>query len=122
MSKRFTGEDVLYIHLKRDFADTVDSFLHRLRNSNYRSSIMNAFSHGILMKPKDWNQEEEANVAKFYVETIHSNISNFLSNKNHLIVHLQDGGESFDAFLEAIDAEGDLQMVRQTWKQVHNAR
>jgi hypothetical protein len=122
MSKRFNGEDVLYIHLKRDFDDTVDSLLHRLRNSNYRSSIMTAFSHGILMKPKDWKQEEEPKLAQFYVETIHSNISDFLSNKKHLTVHLQDGGESFDTFLDAIDAEGDLQMARETWKQIHNAR
>ena len=122
MSKRFTAEEVLYIHLKRDFEDTVDSFLHRLRNSNYRSSIMNAFSHGILMKPKDWKKEEEAEVAKFYVETIHANISEFLKDKNHLVVHLQDGGESFERFLTAVDAEGDLQMVRETWKKIHNAR
>lgn len=74
------------------------------------------------MKPKDWKQEEEPKLAQFYVETIHSNISDFLSNKKHLTVHLQDGGESFDTFLDAIDAEGDLQMARETWMQIHNAR
>lgn len=122
MSQRFSGDDVLYIHLKRDLQDTADSFLHRLRNSNYRASIMNAFSHGILMKPGDWTPDEEAEVAKFYVDTIHSNISDFVKSKNHLVVHLQDGGESFDQFLTAIDAEGDLETARATWKQVHNAR
>ena len=83
---------------------------------------MNAFSHGILMKPIDWKKEEEADVAKFYVETLHANITDFLSNKNHLVVHLQDNGESFDSFLSAIDAEGDLQVARETWKKIHNAR
>ena len=122
MSTRFSGEDVLYIHLKRDLQDTADSFLHRLRNSNYRASIMTAFSHGILMKPRDWTPDEEAEVAKFYVETVHSNISDFLKSKNHLVVHLQDGGVSFDRFLAAIDAEGDLDAARATWKKVHNAR
>jgi hypothetical protein len=122
MSQRFSSEDVLYVHLKRDLQDTADSFLHRLRNSNYRASIMNAFAHGILMKPGDWTPDEEAELAKFYVETIHSNIADFVKSKNHLVVHLQDGGESFDQFLSAIDAEGDLEVARATWKQVHNAR
>jgi hypothetical protein len=122
MSSRFSGEDVLYIHLKRNLQDTADSFLHRLRNSNYRASIMNAFSHGILMKPGDWSPDEEADVAKFYVDTIHSNISDFLKDKNHMVVQLQDGGETFDQFLYTIEAQGDLELVRSTWKQIHNAR
>jgi len=122
MSQRFSGDDVLYVHLKRDLQDTADSFLHRLRNSNYRASIMNAVAHGILMKPGDWTPDQEAEVAKFYVETIHSNIADFVKSKNHLVVHLQDGGESFDQFISAIDAEGDLEVARATWKQVHNAR
>jgi hypothetical protein len=83
---------------------------------------MNAFAHGILMKPGDWTSDEEAEVAKFYVETIHLNIADFVKSKNHLVVHLQDGGDSFDRFLSAIDAEGDLVAARATWKQVHNAR
>jgi hypothetical protein len=122
MANRFSGEDVLYIHLMRDLDATAESFLHRLRNSDYRASIMNAFSHGIIMKPGDWSPDEEADVAKFYVETIHSNISDFLKDKNHLVVHLQDGGESFDHFLSAAEAQGDLELVRSTWKQIHNAR
>jgi hypothetical protein len=83
---------------------------------------MNAFAHGIVMKPGDWTPDEETDVAKFYVETIHSNISNFVRDKNHLLVNLQDGGESFDQFLTAIDADGDLDAARATWKEIHNAR
>jgi hypothetical protein len=122
MSKRYSGDEVLYVHLKRDLELTIDSFLHRLRNSNYRSSIINAFAHGILMKPKDWSPAEEEDVVKFYVETIHSNISEFVKSKNHLVVHLQDDGSSFDNFLSTIAGEGDLKTVRETWKQVHNSR
>lgn len=91
LSAKYSGAEVLYIHLIRDLQQTADSFLHRLRNSNYRASIMSAFSHGILMKPGDWTPEEEALVARFYVDTIHSNIGNFLKDKKHLVVHLQDG-------------------------------
>jgi len=122
LSSKFSGEDTLYIHLIRDLQETADSFLHRLRNSNYRASIMSAFSHGILMKPGDWSKDEEALVARFYVDTIHANIATFLKDKKHLVVHLQDGGESFDAFLSEIEAQGDLAAARQTWQMVHNAR
>jgi hypothetical protein len=83
---------------------------------------MSAFSHGILMKPGDWSKDEEALVARFYVDTIHANIATFLKDKKHLVVHLQDGGESFDAFLSEIEAQGDLAAARQTWQMVHNAR
>lgn len=122
LSTKYSGSDVLYIHLIRDLQQTADSFLHRLRNSAYRASIMNAFSHGILMKPGDWTPDEEAQVARFYVDTIHSNIKDFLKDKNHLVVHLQDGGLSFDNFLSEINAEGDLIAARETWTQIHNAR
>jgi len=121
LARRFS-EDVLYIHLIRDFDATVDSFHHRLVNSAYRSSIMSAFGHGILMKPGDWPKEQERDLAKFYVETVHSNIKYFLSNRLHHVVHLEDGGDSFDRFLEIIGAEGDLDQARATWLKVHNAR
>jgi hypothetical protein len=125
----FTGQlatrfpdDVLYIHLIRDFDATVESFHHRLRNSAYRSSIMSAFGHGILMKPGDWAQDQERDLAQFYVETVHSNIKYFLNNRLHHVVNLEDGGESFGKFLEIIGAEGDLDQARATWLKVHNAR
>lgn len=122
LSAKYSGEGVLYIHLIRDLQQTADSFLHRLRNSTYRASIMNAFSHGILMKPGDWSPDEEALVARFYVDTIHANIRDFLKDKKYLVVHLQDGGTSFDNFLTEIEAEGDLTAARETWQQIHNAR
>ena len=64
LAKRFS-DDVLYINLIRDFDATVDSFYHRLQNSSYRASIMNAFAHGILMKPGDWRVDQERDLAAF---------------------------------------------------------
>jgi len=121
LAKRFK-EDVLYINLIRDFNATVDSFHHRLQNSQYRASIMNAFAHGILEKPRDWREDQEHDLAQFYVETVQSNIELFLNERPHHIVHLEDGGKTFDEFLRIIDAEGDLDAARATWLQVHNAR
>jgi hypothetical protein len=121
LNERFNDKKVLYVHLKRDYEATVDSFLHRLRNSTYRSSIINAFSHGVLMKPGDWTPEE-VEVVRLYVSTIHSNIDLFLSSRNSITVELGDGGRSFDLFLDEISAEGDLTLTRDTWQQIHNAR
>jgi hypothetical protein len=106
----------------RDFDATVDSFYHRLQNSSYRASIMNAFAHGILMKPGDWQIDQERDLAAFYVQTVRSNIDLFLKDRVHHTVHLEDGGESFNEFLQMIDAEGDMEKVRSTWLTVHNAR
>jgi hypothetical protein len=122
LSERFKDKEVLYVHLKRDFDATVDSFLHRLRNSTYRSSIIDAFAHGVLMKPGDWTPKEEVEVVRLYVSTIHSNIELFLSSRNSIKVELGDNGSSFDLFLDQISAEGDLTLTRNTWQQIHNAR
>ncbi len=122
LSERFLEKEVLYVHLKRDYEATVDSFLHRLQNSAYRSSIISAFAHGVLMKPGDWTPEEEIEVVRLYVSTIHSNIELFLASRNSITVELEDGGSSFDLFLDEISAEGDLTLTRNTWQQIHNAR
>jgi hypothetical protein len=122
LAQRYSGDGVLYVHLIRDLKDTADSFHHRLKNSNYRSSIMNAFAYGILMKPGEWSDEEELPLARFYVETVHKNISTFIADKEHCVVHLEDGGASFAQFLSLIGAEGDIKAAQSKWLQVHNAR
>ena len=83
---------------------------------------MSAFAHGIVMKPGDWREDQHRDLAAFYVKTVKSNIDLFLKDRPHHIVHLEDGGESFNEFLKLISAEGDLVKVRSTWLEVHNAR
>jgi hypothetical protein len=122
MAERFDDKNVLYVHLSRDFNQTVDSFVHRLRNSDYRSSIIRAFAHGILMKPGDWTPEEEVELCRLYVQTIHSNINEFVKNRQHQLVQLGDSGTSFNSFIDSISPEGDIDRVKSTWLEVHNAR
>jgi hypothetical protein len=83
---------------------------------------MQAFAHGIVMKPKEWREEEEIELAKFYVRTVQSNIKAFLKDKNSLDVILADDGSTFDRFLHEVDAVGDLDAARKNWKTVFNAR
>ena len=74
------------------------------------------------MKPCDWKKEQERDLAAFYVQTVQSNIEYFLKDRLHHTVQLEDGGESFNEFLQMIRAEGDMEKVRSTWLEVHNAR
>lgn len=122
LGDKYDDQEVLYVHLSRDFDKTVESFVHRLRNSDYKSSIMRAFAHGILMKPGVWNPDEEIELSKLYVNTIHANINEFLRHRNHLSVSLEDNGVSFSHFLKEISAEGDLDAAKKTWLKIHNAR
>jgi hypothetical protein len=121
LASRFS-EDVLYVNLIRDLDSTIESFHDRLKNSSYRASIMNAFAHGILMKPGDWREDQERDLAAFYVKTVKSNIDFFLKDRHHHVVHLEDGARSFLKFLELIEAEGDIDEILSTWQTVHNAR
>jgi hypothetical protein len=121
LANRFS-EDVLYVSLIRDLDSTIESFQHRLRSSSYRASIMNAFAHGILMKPGDWREDQERDLAAFYVQTVKSNIDFFLKGRHHHVVHLEDGSKSFTEFLYMIGAEGDMDKIVSTWQTVHNAR
>ena len=83
---------------------------------------MSAFAHGILMKPGDWREDQERDLAAFYVQTVKSNIDFFLKDRNHHVVHLEDGSKSFTEFLHMIGAEGDMDKILSTWQMVHNAR
>lgn len=74
------------------------------------------------MKPGDWTPEEEVEVVRLYVSTIHSNIELFLATRKSITVELDDGGSSFDSFLNEISAAVDLTLTRNTWQQIHNAR
>jgi hypothetical protein len=121
LANRFP-ENVLYVNLIRDLDSTIESFQDRFKNSSYRASIMNAFAHGILMKPGDWRQDQWRELAAFYVETVRSNIEIFLKDRHHHVVHLEDGSRSFTEFLQMIDAEGDMDKILAAWKTVHNAR
>ena len=49
-----------------------------------------------------------------------ANTEEFIKTRPHLTVELEDGGQSFDHFLERIGAVGDLAATRQAWTTVQN--
>lgn len=122
LARKYDGSDVFYVHLKRDPEKIAESFLHRWKNNSFRASAIRAFAHGIVMKKDDWLESEELDVCRHYVETVNANIEEFLKNRPHMTVELEDNGVSFDVFLRKIEAEGDLVKCRAEWTIVHNAR
>lgn len=122
LGKKYDEQDVFYVHLKRDPEKIAASFLHRWENNTFRASVIRAFAHGIVMKKDDWLESEKLDVCRHYVDTVNSNIEEFLTNRPHMDVELEDNGLSFDAFLEKVGAQGDLTACRAEWTVVHNAR
>lgn len=121
LGRKYDERDVFYVHLKRDPEKIAESFLHRWKNNTFRASVIRAFAHGIVMKKDDWLESEKLDVCRHYVETVNANIEEFLKNRPHMIVELEDNGVSFEAFLRKIEAEGDLVKCRAEWTIVHNA-
>lgn len=122
LGQHYAQKDVLYVHLKRDAEKTTDSFLHRWENSTYKASIIHAFAHGIVMNGHDWTKDQRGEVCRHYVDTVTANIEDFIQDRPHMTVHLEDGGVSFDAFLKRVAAQGDIEMCRAEWSRVHNSR
>jgi hypothetical protein len=122
LGQHYAQKDVLYVHLKRDAEKTTQSFLHRWENSTYRASIIRAFAHGIVMQRKDWTKDQRVEVCRHYIDTISANIEEFIKDRPRMTVHLEDGGASFEAFLQRIEAKGNIEKCKAEWSRIHNAR
>lgn len=118
LSNHYDDRGVLYVHLKRDPADVAASFLKRW-NGGFRASIIRAFGYGILMKDDDWQDPLE--VCRFYVDTVTSNIDQFLSNRPSMTLYLEGIESGFPEFLDRIGASGDLHSALAEWEVRHNA-
>jgi len=81
---------------------------------------MPAFANGIVMREKAWPLERRIEVCRFYVDTVVANTDEFIKTRPHMTVELEDGGISFNHFLERISAAGDLDATRAAWTTVQN--
>jgi len=110
--------DDRYVWLRRDRDAVVTSFLKRWR-STYRSGIIEAFAHAIVMQPNDWADDVREDVVKFYVDTVESNIAQFVEKREHMTVWL-GSPDDFTRFWAWVGAEGDLKAALETWATRHN--
>jgi hypothetical protein len=83
--------------------------------------IIRAFSNGILLTARTWEDEEILDVCRFYVDTVNSNIAEFLKARPSISVSLENVGQDFEKFLSRIDARGDLESAYKEWNSRHNA-
>jgi hypothetical protein len=113
-------EDTLFVHMRRDVDATAQSFVRRW-DSSFRSSIMRAYAHGIVVQEEDWTVDERLDVARDMVRTVHANVDAFLDGRDAITVELEAPLLSFDRVLERMGATGDLAAARAEWGTVHNA-
>jgi len=120
LAEKYDGSDVLYVHLRRDPEKIAQSFLKRWEDIQFGSAILPAFANGIVMREKPWPVERRIEVCRFYVDTVMANTEEFIRARPHMTVELEDGGATFDHFLDRIGAIGDLEATRQAWTTVQN--
>jgi hypothetical protein len=119
LDEKFNPNKTLYVHLRRDLEETVNSFMRRFKR---RGSIVSAFARGVYMTPIPFlDDAERRQVCIDYVNAVNKNIELFLENKpNKMEIHLDRIKEEFPEFLERIDAEVDLEDCLNTFDVKHN--
>jgi hypothetical protein len=110
------GNDAVYIHLKRNVADTATSLVRR-----YNRGIIKAYrGKGIIMRLPE--KTDPISVAADYCETVNRNIEHFLKDKTHkMVFHIETAGEKFPEFWRLIGATGDLEAGLSEFNVRHNA-
>jgi len=109
------ADNALYVHLRRNKQQTIESFSKRAD-----FGIMQAYKEGILLGGES-NQTSEQ-IAEDYIDTVESNIEFFLKSKTHTMTFSLDSAtQDFEVFWEKISAEGNLQAALREWNVAYNA-
>ena len=120
LAQRFDGSDVLYVHLRRDRDEVIESFRRRW-DAGHRTSIIRAFAHGIVMRASDWPEEDITLVCGHYVDVVTANIDQFLQGRPSLELWLHELHDTFPEFAGRIGATGDLGAAMGELGTRHNA-
>ena len=109
------GQSAFYVHLQRDPAATIASFVRR-----YDFGIMKAYREGILLD--DAAQTKPEALAEDYLTTVNQNIALFLKDKPlKMNFQLEQAQADFPLFWQQISAKGNLQAALAEWQVKHNA-
>ncbi len=119
VAARFDPERTLYVHLTRDAEEVAQSYLKRW---DLRSGIIRPFSQSIVLRVQDWPEAERVELARFYVQVVTANITEFLSHqpRTHAMT-LENIQSDFPRFLDLIGAEGDFDAAMKEWSTAHHA-
>lgn len=107
-----------YVHLLRDPEAVAQSFLSR-----FDRGIMRAYHTDILLRAVRLSSDvQPIDFCRDYVETVNSNIRQFLRGKDHVMqVRLEQLAEDFSNFWEWVGARGDKDKALQECHIAHNA-
>ena len=109
------GDQAFYVHLYRDFEQTVESFIRR---SDY--GIMKAYREGVLLEGESGQTSRD--FASDYIETVTQNIKLFLKDKTHTMdFTLESAADDFVRFWQLINASGDLEVALNEWNIAYNS-
>lgn len=108
--------DARYVHLRRDPDQVTESFLNRWRPT----SIIETFGTSIVQRPAGWPVGKRRDVARFYIDTVTTNVEAFLRGRDAMTMWLHEADTAFPKFLNWIDAQGDLTAARAEWRVQHN--
>lgn len=111
------GDNAIYVHLKRNPANTARSFTKRYEQ---KKTIIRGYREFLLIGcPKDADPIE---VSLDYCDTVNSNIEAFLKDKTRkMSFSLENAQEDFRRFWSLIGAEGDLAAALKEWEITYNA-
>jgi hypothetical protein len=120
LGARFAA-DALFVHLRRDPDEVAESFLRRWDNG-HRANIVKAFGEAVVPHRSEPPAEERPALARFYVDTVRSNIEAFLATVPYsMTFDLETAKEQLPEFWYRLGAEGDLDAAVAEFDQRHNA-
>lgn len=120
LARRYDETETFYVHLTRDAREVAESYLRRW-DSVFRSSIVRAFGHGVLIRNEDWPMNDRREVVHQYVQTINDNITEFLCTRESMTIDITELSDRFADFAERIGGIYDQTAVQVTLARHHNA-
>lgn len=100
------GNNAIYIHMKRNPEKIAKSYAKRW---NRETGIIRAYGYGIL-KRQEHQIGDPLEISRDYVETVNSNITNFLRDKSKTMVfELENASRDLERFWQLIQASGDYE-------------
>ncbi|MEJ2006048.1 MAG: hypothetical protein P8X57_14050 [Cyclobacteriaceae bacterium] len=111
------GDEAIYIHMLRDTEQVARSYAKRW---NRETSIIRAYAYGIL-KRQEHEIGDTLEISRDYVETVNSNIKNFLRDKtNKMEFRLENAAQDLPIFWEMIRAKGEYNKAWAAFNEVYN--
>lgn len=116
--ERFHGRQAFYVHLIRDRHAVAASYLRKWQDKRRRVAGLVAAWRGLMRNPAD---RDVPLMIEDMIAVINGNIWQFLRDKPHLAMDIEDAPRLFPLFARHIGAEGDMEAALAEFAIRHNA-